>query len=236
MTTETTTDSTPKTDNKSTFAPLGKYAAIAVIMVSIIVTTAIMLDKQLNSVERELAAIESEVASLHNTETAAVVDSDPETKTEQVAMAAVEPEVNATQELPANTQDINPTAAVEKTAANTQDTTTTVAVENTPSNDTQVSAVQNENEQKTNDRIVAYKLEQKSRMADMYARIKALESKQLEQYKSNQNKQVEQRRTRVSQQEHLIEELIARNNEWFELRTANVQRNQARREAILNRI
>ncbi len=90
MTTETTTDSTPKTDNKSTFAPLGKYAAIAVIMVSVIVTTAIMLDKQLNSVEQELAAIESEVASLNNTETTALVESNPETKTEQDAVAAVE--------------------------------------------------------------------------------------------------------------------------------------------------
>ena len=230
MTTETTTDSTPKTDNKSTFAPLGKYAAIAVIMVSVIVTTAIMLDKQLNSVEQELAAIESEVASLNNTETTALVESNPETKTEQDAVAAVEsvavesaavePETNETQELPTNTQDI----------------TTTVAVENTPSNDTQANAVQNEIEQKADDRIAAYKLEQKSRMADMYARIKTLESKQLEQYKSNQDKQVEQLRARVSQQGHLIEELIARNKDLFELRTANVQRNQARREDILNRI
>ncbi len=245
MTTETTTDSTPKTDNKSTFAPLGKYAAIAVIMVSVIVTTAIMLDKQLNSVEQELAAIESEVASLNNTETTALVESNPETKTEQDAVAAVEsvavesvavesvavesvavesaavePETNETQELPTNTQDI----------------TTTVAVENTPSNDTQANTVQNEIEQKADDRIAAYKLEQKSRMADMYARIKTLESKQLEQYKSNQDKQVEQLRARVSQQGHLIEELIARNKDLFELRTANVQRNQARREDILNRI
>ena len=220
MTKETTAESTPKTDNKSTFAPLGKYAGIAVIMVSIIVTTAIMLDKQLNTVERDLAVIESEVASLNNTETAALVESAPETKTEQDTMAAVAPEVIATQELPADTQDIN----------------TTATAENTSSNDTQANAVENEIEQKTNDRIATYKLEQKSRMADMYARIKVLESKQLEQYKSNQNKQVEQLRARVSQQGHLIEELIARNKDLFELRTANVQRNQARREDILNRI
>ena len=218
--TETETDNVTETNNQSTFKPLGKYAAIAVIMVSIIVTTAIMLDKQLNSVDRELAAIESEVASLNNTETAALVESGLETKTEQDTMAAIEPEVNATQEIPAITQDIS----------------TAVAVENTPSNDTQANAVQDEIEQKTNARITTYKLEQKQRLADMYARIKTLESKQLEQYKSNQDKQVEQLRTRVSQQEHLIEELIARNKEWFDLRTANVQRNQARREDILNRI
>lgn len=220
MTTETKADNVTETNNLSTFKPLGKYAAIAVIMVSIIVTTAIMLDKQLNNAERELATIENGVASLNNTETATLVESDLETKTEKDTMAAVESEVNATQALPANTPDI----------------TTTVAVENTPSNDTQANAVQNDIEQKSNDRITTYKLEQKQRMTDMYARIKTLESKQLEQYKSNQDKQVEQLRTRIAKQEQLIEELIARNNEWFELRTANIQRNQARREDILNRI
>ena len=220
MTTETKADNVTETNNLSTFKPLGKYAVIAVIMVSIIVTTAIMLDKQLNNAERELATIENGVASLNNTETATLVEIDLETKTEKDTMAAVESEVNATQALPANTPDI----------------TTTVAVENTPSNDTQANAVQNDIEQKSNDRITTYKLEQKQRMTDMYARIKTLEAKQLEQYKSNQDKRVEQLRTRIAKQEQLIEELIARNNEWFELRTANIQRNQARREDILNRI
>ena len=128
MTTETKADNTTETNNLSTFQPLGKYAAIAVIMVSIIVTTAIMLDKQFNSAERELAAIESEVAGLDNTETATLIESNLETKTEKDAMAAVESEVNTTQALPAKTPDI----------------TTTVAVENTPSNDTQANAVQND--------------------------------------------------------------------------------------------
>ncbi|MFV2005209.1 MAG: hypothetical protein ACC650_08370, partial [Gammaproteobacteria bacterium] len=64
---ETENDSSTKntTDNKSVFGPLGKYAIVAVIMVSIIVTTAIMLDKQLNTVDEQIAAIESEVAGLN---------------------------------------------------------------------------------------------------------------------------------------------------------------------------
>ncbi len=41
MTTETKPTNNA-TDNKAVFGPLGKYAVIAVIMVSIIVTTAIM--------------------------------------------------------------------------------------------------------------------------------------------------------------------------------------------------
>ena len=52
-------------DNKTVFAPLGKYAVVAVVMVSIIVTTAIMLDKQLNTVEEKIAAIKTEVVETH---------------------------------------------------------------------------------------------------------------------------------------------------------------------------
>ncbi len=42
--TENTDESTTATENKKIFAPLGKYAVVAMIMVSIIVTTAIMLN------------------------------------------------------------------------------------------------------------------------------------------------------------------------------------------------
>lgn len=49
------------------FAPLGKYAAIAVLLVGVIVTTAIMLDKQLNSVESQIAELESEAVKLNGT-------------------------------------------------------------------------------------------------------------------------------------------------------------------------
>jgi len=72
MTTETKTESTTppaSNDNKAVFGPLGKYAIVAVIMVSIIVTTAIMLDRQLKSVDEQIAAIEEEVAEMHAADT-----------------------------------------------------------------------------------------------------------------------------------------------------------------------
>ena len=87
MTTEKKSENTPTpeaTDNKAVFAPLGKYAVIAVIMVSIIVTTAIMLDKQLNTVDQQLAAIEKEVADMH------IADSDTaEAATAEIAVEEV---------------------------------------------------------------------------------------------------------------------------------------------------
>lgn len=54
-------------ENKGVFAPLGKYAAIAVLLVGVIVTTAIMVDKPLNSVESQIADLESEAVKLNGT-------------------------------------------------------------------------------------------------------------------------------------------------------------------------
>lgn len=53
--------SLPPSDNKHVFNPLGKYAIFAAITVSIIVTTAVMLDKQLNTASNNLAAIQAEI-------------------------------------------------------------------------------------------------------------------------------------------------------------------------------
>ena len=49
------------------FAPLGKYAAIAMLLVGVLVTTAIMVDKRLNSVESQIAELEGEVAKSNAT-------------------------------------------------------------------------------------------------------------------------------------------------------------------------
>lgn len=224
MTTETEQNKTSKPDHKAVFAPLGKYAAIAVIMVSIIVTTAIMLDKQLNTVEQEIATIENEVATLIMADTtdAAVIVTD-ETTEDPSQLAAVDQ----------NTTSVDSDDATQETIAADNAVIEAAVEADEPTVDSQPSV---NNQVQSTDHIATYKLEQKQRMSDLFARIKALEAQQLDQYKSNQDKRVERLRERVTQQEHLIESLIARNKEWFELRTANVQRSQARRDDILNRI
>lgn len=49
-------------EGKGIFAPFDKYAAIAVLLVGVLVTTAIMVDKRMNSVESQIAELEGEVA------------------------------------------------------------------------------------------------------------------------------------------------------------------------------
>ena len=263
MTTEKQSDNTEKTSNKTVFGPLGKYAVISVIMVSIIVTTAIMLDKQLNTAERNIAVIESEVAAL-NTTVAAVVDIDKSTTTDTVAVAVdaetkettdtvavdtetketpdtivAETEITLDQSAPAETQEITAqqdSSVVTAETAETAETVTTAATIQETVQDNQTQFTVSNNEQQFKDRIAAYKAEQKQRMADMFARIKSLESQQLDQYKANQEKQIARLRNQISHQQEMIDALVLRNKDSFELRAANVQRIQTNREKVLNRI
>ncbi len=264
MTTETKTEKTETetpaaSDNKAVFGPLGKYAAVAVIMVSIIVTTAIMLDRQLQSVDEQIAAIEDEVASIHAAEnntpetTAVVVTTVAGTEVAEVEV--IEEVANETVAV-VETYYVE-TPAVAKTVVTpvaeapvAQQTTPAVAaavtepVQASPTTQFEMAAAKNNAAQarqqqlaKENQaRIGAYKQEQKQHMTAMFARIKTLESQQLDRYKANQDSQIVHLRKQISQQQQMIEALVLRNKKLFELRAASMQRTQNNREQVLNRI
>lgn len=258
--TETQETQSPVNDNKTVFGPLGKYAVVAVIMVSIIVTTAIMLDKQLNTVEQHIAEIENEVASIDEfTDTGAADDEAnvaESSDTENVPAAATK--AAEAQESPAavQTQEVavtevsaeelkaaviqaaaKPTVIVTSSEISNEDNSTSQQVSNIQANSMIEKNKQVEDQAREYQaRIEAYKLEQKQRMAQMFARIKELESSQLTQYKGTQDKQIARLRDQSAQQQAMIDALILRNKDLFEMRAANVQRKQTRREEILNRI
>ena len=283
--TSTTTENKVN-DNKAIFGPLGKYAVIAVIMVSIIVTTAVVLDKELGTAEEKLAAAENEVAAANavEEETAKVENSEADA----LITATVTPEASEVQDttelaevetgpVDAQVPDDNKTADVQAVetkvvaAIETSETTATVkeALTGSNRNAEQVSSSVQTNpaqaaakiesastDTKTKDsiqgrqpqygagnqnkewlaRIEAYKLEQKQHMTEMFARIKSLESKQLGKYKTYQDKQIERLREQIAQQQQMIETLVLRNKNGFNLRAASMQRRQAKREQMLNHI
>lgn len=262
MTTETKTENvaTAETsDNKAVFGPLGKYAMVAVIMVSIIVTTAIMLDRQLKTVDQQIAAIEEEVADMptSTTDETNIAESGADTSTAvadaeiqaiEVIEEVVVDEATATPEAVAVVAEIVETpvteAAVAPQAATAPVAATEAAQENpataaqfkmTAAKDS-AQARQKKMAQENQARIEAYKLEQKQRMTEMFARINTLESQQLDRYKANQDGQIVRLREQIAQQQKMIEALISRNKELFELRAASMQRNQTNREQALNRI
>lgn len=250
MTTETKPTNNA-TDNKAIFGPLGKYAVIAVIMVSIIVTTAIMLDKQLNSAEEQIAAIESEVSEMahaisSDTDTVAIAETAETDST--VDTVEVTAQTDVTTEAKATTAS-TVAPAIEVTAQTKLEATPAITVESTvtaetATTETIAAEVQIEEApfamvdqgQQRQARIDTFKAEQKQRMADMFARIKALEAQQLDQYKVSQEKQLARLHNQVSRQEKMIEALVLRNKDLYELRAANVQRIQTNREEVLNRI
>ncbi len=267
MTTEKKSENTPAAqDNKAVFGPLGKYAIIAVIMVSVIVTTAIMLDRQLGTVDQQIAAIEEEVAEMHvaaaddpsadatieevNTAEAATPESTQVAKAEakeEVATAAepvTKPVEVATAEV--LVAQANSTAPVVTAPVVTAPVVTEAVITETKQNTAQenpaatakttAQARQAQHAKEYQARIEAYKAEQKQYMSDMFARIKALESKQLDRYKAKQNEQIVHLREQITQQQQMIDALVLRNKDLFKLRAANVQRNQDNRAQVLNRI
>jgi hypothetical protein len=230
---------TKSAENRAVFGPLGKYAVIAVLMVSIIVTTAIMLDKQLSTVEHQIAAFENEVAELHNgqpdtQETAAT----PATESAITAASTTSPD-GGLETVIATEKDTVAEAAVESERVAAADIQTTANVTGAASSDVLAAEfdMNTTADQSANTaRLESLRAEQKQRIAEMFERIKALEAQQLDRYKSQQDKQIASLHAQIVQQQKMIEALVLRNENLFELRAANIQRNQANREEILGRI
>lgn len=250
MTTDKKSDQTTTTinDNKAVFGPLGTYAVVAVIMVSIIVTTAIMLDKELNTVEAKIAAIESGVTDIHSDDTkniatqetvdaptVIIADAAESIVAEETAKIEIVPIAEPVTEQIVETPSAEVLVAVEETPVSSQKEK---QVANLATTESEIPAQtdQTQSELENQARIEAYKLEQKQHMAEMFARIKLLESQQLDQYKTNQDEQITRLRNHLVSQQQMIDKLILRNKELFELRAANVQRVQHNREQALNRI
>lgn len=257
--TEVNSNENTAASNKAVFGPLGKYAIVAVIMVSIIVTTAIMLNKQMKTPEEQIAVIENEVAEF------SLADAEVSEAEIVAAITEVEPAAEVPQTVTLNTSTVvGDNETLEKTVISSIETTQAIsspsadvliATETTAETTTTDSAVTEsatatknttieENVldrhaqlvMKNQARIEAFKLEQKQHMSKMFARIKTYDAKQLEQYKSHQDTQVERLREQITKQQQMIDALVSRNKELYELRAANVQKNQTRREEMLNRI
>lgn len=260
MTTKTQKTSTENTDTLSVFLPLRKYVVIAVIMVSVIVTSSIMLDDQFNTFERNLSVIESEVAAMNNTYVAMATDIDADetiSVVDSVTNTTHVTEINNSKAPGTTVDSLDESASTQKekhstkhevTATNTKHEVT-ATVEATPASDikavetathelqvarTQATVVNNENSLRGS--RTTYKSRKKQRMSNMFNHMKAREAKQLDKYKANQDKQIARRHNQIIKQQKMVEVLVVRNKDLFEYRVANFQRIQENREEILNRI
>jgi len=244
--TETSTTENQAASNKSVFGPLGKYAIVAVIMVSIIVTTAIMLNKELGTVEEHIASIENEIAEFTSENAGSAVTETTNISSTENAIASLDDTSSALAETtPVNvvSADTAPSPETADTSAVAEASTEAAAVVTAPavtsesnSYEATLQTRQAQLEAENQARIAEFKLEQKQHMNEMFARIKALEEQQLEQYKAHQDSQVERLREQIAEQQQMIDTLISRNKERYDLRAANVQKQQSKREEFINRI
>jgi hypothetical protein len=246
-----------KAENKVIFGPLAKYAVVAVIMVSLIVTTAIMLNDQLDTVNQQIASIEDEVSNI-NVATENPGESEPtEVITEVTEADATEiaPDTTVVADTQIDTTDASDTqVATSSEQSDVQTESIKLSViepsdsSQTPEAEETIAAQDDEIQNldsatrkdrfsaEYNARIESHKAEQKQRMLEMFARIEKLEQQQLEQYKASQDKRIEQMRQQNVYQQQIIDALILRNEETVKMREANLLKKQNNREQMLNRI
>lgn len=238
-------------DARIILGPLVKYAGIGLVLVAIMITTVVTLDRQFNDIDREVAELEAQLAAAHPAadadQTAAetpAVDSAAVNETEagQAGHSELEasPAVKATATQVTSTDAANKitetTAVADATLAGTSarpvvkkamdhvvSADTTAVVKQVNQNVDSVARPDDFFDKSIEDLI-------KERNAYLNERDQAY----LEEFKASQEKQLQLMRERLARQEQRIEEMEKRNQERYETRAADVMEMQQRRENFLS--
>ena len=242
--TENNENQNQPSDARVILGPLVKYAAMGFVIVSIIITTAVMLDRQFNDIDREVAELEAQLAQANkeaageiDTGTTAELLAEPAPAVETVAVqqepVISEPvEVNEAEKPAVSVVDNNVDAApqVAQPAAQPVETETNAAdatvAEDLVTEDAVVEAANNSYDffDKSMDEVIA----------ERNTYLKERDRVYLEEFKANQEKQLQFMRERLVRQEKRIEQMEKRNQEIYDYRAANVEEMQQKRESFLD--
>jgi hypothetical protein len=227
--TETDNNEDPNmpSDARVILGPLVKYAAMGLVLVGIIITTAVMMDRQLNDIDREVAELEAQLAQANAaTDSVQTADADEQSSLEpQTAALPAEPakstvaEIAVAEKPEANV--VNNTVAIPAVA---QPVAQTTAIETSP-----VQAVAAETTA-DDDFLIQPKEEI---IAERNAYLKERDLEYLEAFKSSQDKKLELMRERLARQEQRIKEMESRYQEIYDIRAADMKEMQERRESFL---
>lgn len=234
-------------DARIILGPLVKYAAMGLVLVSIIITTAVMLDRQFNTIDQEVAILQAQLAKANK----ASAD-DASAGVEEQAEAATVDVAASTRQAPAPEPVTRPDTVTQAVAAPVQKpATVVVAAEATPSPAQPVKAdsvLITATEAATGTSTVAkdaiaeqadahYDVFDQSideMIAERNAYLKEMDRIYLEEYKANQQKQLQLMRERLARQEKHIQEMEKRYEEIYDVRATNVKERQQRRESFLS--
>lgn len=245
--TDNNEDQKQQSDARIILGPLVKYAAMGLVLVSIIISTAVMLDRQFNDIDREVAELEAQLAQA-NKNMANEPDTDTTVELKAESVPAVE--TVAAQPQPVITEVVEVTevekpaaSAVEKTVdkapAVTQlankpvekktSTTETVVADVTVIDEVVVEDTAADKVMKSPD---AFDMSIDELIAERNTHWKEMDRVYLEEFKASQQKQLQFMRDRLARQEQRIEEMEKRNQEIYDIRAANVKEMQEMRESF----
>ena len=198
-------------DHKLILAPLAKYGVVAVVIVGIIITTAIMMDREFNEIDAQVAALEIEIAQQNQLEQQAEQEI---TKTAEIAEVA---HIESTKTIASNDETTVVTTLPEVVLPVATAPVVTAAVP-APA------------------QPVLQTMDSKARIARFHEFMAQQDQKHLDSYKASQAKQIEMLRAQLTRQQERIEAIEKRNQESFAIREAAVKHMQKAREQSLNRI
>lgn len=231
-------DQNKQSDARIILGPLVKYAAVGFVLVSIIITTAVMLDRQFNDIDREVAELEAQLAQARMDD-AAGVDTDTSVEPQAEATPAVEtvavqqePVIDEVAEI---TEAEKPSArvignvvvtapAVMQTATPTPQTETIV---------TETTAAEVAVADKAGRRTDMFDKSIDELIAERNTYLKEMDRVYLEEFKASQEKSLQFMRERLVRQEQRIEKMEKRKQEIYDVRAASVKASQQRRESFL---
>jgi len=235
-----------QSDARIILGPLVKYAAIGLVLVGIIITTAVMLDRQFNDIDREVAELQAQLAQA-NMDTVVDANADNAAGSQAKATSTVEhkavqqePAVSAIAEAteakkPAATpvveNSVDATPAVTQTAAQAVKTevieTESTVVEDTVIEDEDTVAAKASRHpdffDKSFDELIAERNHYLQERDRVY----------LEELKASRERQLQYMRERLARQEQRIQEMEQRNQEIYDYRSTNLKEMQQKRENLL---
>ncbi len=256
--TETKTPGTETDDNEELnkqsdariiLGPLVKYAAVGLVLVGIIITTAVMLDRQFNDIDREVAELQAQLAQA-SMDAAVETNADNSAGSQAEAAPAVavealkqEPAISAVAETtdaekpaakPVVVNNVAATPAVTQTAAEavkkevivTESTVAEAAV----AEDTVVEATVADETIKHSD---FFDKSFDEMIAERNNYLKERDRLYLEEFKASLERQLQFMRERFAHQEQRIQEMEKRNQEIYDYRAASIKERQQRRESFL---
>jgi len=238
--TDNNEDQNKQSDARIILGPLVKYAAMGFVLVSIIITTAVMLDRQFNDIDREVAKLEAQLAHA-KTNTVVEVDTDISTGSQAEASSTVEADAVKRQE-PAVSEAAEATEADKPATSGVGTSVVTPAQETqvvatqplvTETIATETTAVEDVLTDSINKNAGLFDKSRETLIAERNAYLKEMDRVYLEQFKASQEKQLQFMRERLAHQQQSIEAMEKRNQEIYDVRADKVKEMQQMRDSFL---